>query len=69
MSAVIVVTDTPYFVVSDQNGNFVMEQLPAEQYRAEIWHEKLGARTIGVPVTPDGVVALDFVYALKGSVN
>lgn len=69
MSAVIVVTDTPYFAVSDQNGNFVMEQLPAGQYRAEIWHEKLGARTIGVPVTLDRVVALDFVYALKGSVN
>jgi len=65
MSAVIVVTDTPYFAVSDQNGNFVMEQLPAGQYRAEIWHEKLGAKTIGVAVTPDSIVALDFVYALK----
>jgi hypothetical protein len=65
MSAVIVVTDTPYFTVSDQNGNFFMEQLPAGQYRAEIWHEKLGAKTIGVAVTPDRIVALDFVYALK----
>jgi hypothetical protein len=61
MSAVIVVTDTPYFAVSDQNGNFVMEQLPAGPYRAEIWHEKLGAQTIGVAVTRDRIVGLDFV--------
>ena len=64
MSAVVVVTDTPYFTVSDQNGNFVIE-LPAGQYRAEIRHEKLGAKTIAVAVTPDRMVALDFVYALK----
>ena len=69
MSAVIVVTDTPYFAVSDQNGNFVMEQLPAGQYRAEIWHEKLGAKTIGVAATRDRIVGLEFVYGLKESLQ
>jgi len=68
MSAVVV-TDMTYFAVSDQNGNFVMEQLPAGQYRAEIWHEKLGAKTIGVAVTPIGSLLWDFVYTLKGTVN
>ena len=68
MSAVVVVTDTPYFTVSDQNGNFVIE-LPAGQYRAEIRHEKLGAKTIAVAVTPDRIVGLDFVYALKEASN
>jgi len=33
---------------SDQNGNFVMERLPAGQYRAAIWHEKLDAKMIGL---------------------
>jgi hypothetical protein len=32
--ALMVVSDTPYFAVSDRNGNFVMEQLLAGQYRA-----------------------------------
>jgi hypothetical protein len=69
MSAVIVVTDTPYFAVSDQNGNFVIEQLPAGPYQAEIWHEKLGAKTIGVAVTRDRIVGSEFVYGLKGSLQ
>jgi hypothetical protein len=66
MSAVIVVTDTPYFAVSDQNGNFVMEELPAGQYRGEIWHEKLGTKTIGVAVDGNKGVSLDVVYAVNG---
>jgi len=65
MSAAIVVTDTPYFAVSDVNGSFVIEQLPTGQYQADIWHEKLGLKTMRMSVTADHSVALDVVYALN----
>ena len=66
MSAVIVVTDTPYFALSDANGNFVVEQLPAGRYRAQFWHEKLGTKTMRLSLDEDAVVSLDIVYALNG---
>jgi hypothetical protein len=66
MSAAIVITDTPYFAVSDQNGNFLIEQLPAGQYRAEFWHEKLGTQTMRLALDGDKMVSLDVVYSLNG---
>ena len=68
MSAAIIVTDTPYFAVTDQNGNFVIEQMPKGQYRAEIWHEKLGGKTVGVTLHGGAVTSLEVVYSsLNGS--
>jgi hypothetical protein len=58
MSAAIIVTDTPYFAVSDQNGNFLIERLPAGEYHAEIWHEKLGSKTVRVALYGNGVTSL-----------
>ena len=66
MSAAIVVTDTPYFTVSDQNGNFLMDQLPAGRYRAEIWHEKLGRQTMKLALDGDKSTSLEVVYSLNG---
>jgi len=63
MSAAIIVTDTPYFAVSDQNGNFLIERLPAGEYHAEIWHEKLGSKTVRVALYGNGVTSLDVVYS------
>ena len=65
MSAAIVVTDTPYVAVTDENGSFVIDQMPVGQYRGEIWHEKLGARTLPLSVTGDKVISLEVVYALE----
>ena len=65
MSAAIVVTDTPYFAVTDANGRFSIEHLPIGEYRANIWHEKLGLKTMPLSVTYDHSVALEVVYAAK----
>ena len=64
MSAAIVVTDSPYFAVTDERGFFSIERLPVGQYQAEIWHEKLGTRTTTLSVTADGAVSLDVIFAL-----
>jgi hypothetical protein len=63
MSAVVVVTRTPYFAVSDEDGKFIIDQLPAGPYQAEIWHERLGMKSMRLVVDRD--LSLDVFYALK----
>jgi hypothetical protein len=65
MSAAIVITDTPHFAVSDANGNFLVERLRPGRYRAEIWHERLGTKTIGVALDANKEVSLDVVYTVN----
>jgi hypothetical protein len=65
MSAAIIVTDSPYFAISDERGFFSIGGLPAGAYDAEIWHEKLGAKTRRLKLNGDDVLSLDVVYALN----
>ncbi|SRR5690606_5891738 len=39
MSAYIVVLETPYFSTSDDDGNFLIENIPAGKYKLSFWHE------------------------------
>jgi hypothetical protein len=64
MSAAIVVADTPYFAVTDVNGSFVVDKAPIGPYQVDVWHEKLGTKTLKLSVTGDYVISLDVVYAL-----
>lgn len=63
MSAVIIVTDSPYFAVTDDKGGFNFGDIPAGNYQLEIWHERLGARTQSLNVSEGSTVTLDVVYA------
>ncbi len=40
MSAVVISLDTPYFAISDQAGNFTINNLSAGNFRLSIWHER-----------------------------
>jgi plastocyanin len=42
MRAWIVVTDTPYTVVTDATGRFQLPEVPAGTYTLKFWHETLG---------------------------
>lgn len=42
MSAYIVVTEKPYYALTDANGNFMLEGIPPGAYEMEVWHEWLG---------------------------
>jgi hypothetical protein len=64
MSAAIIVTDSPYFAVTDETGGFSFDAVPAGNYDIEIWHERLGVKTRRLSVTSNGAVSLDVVYAL-----
>ena len=50
MSAFIVVVETPYFAVSDENGYYQIKNVPKGKYKIIIWHEwaKPQSRTIDV---------------------
>lgn len=42
MKGFVFVRDTPYFAVSDENGEFEIENLPAGQWTFRCWQEKVG---------------------------
>jgi hypothetical protein len=63
MSAAIVITASPYFAVTDENGLFAIEFLPVGVYEMESWHEKLGTRISRVQVFDNTTMTVDVVYA------
>lgn len=50
------VTDTPYFAVTDDKGNFSIANVPPGNYTVEVWQEKLGTEDQKVDVK-DGQTA------------
>ena len=40
MSAVVVVTPSPWFAVSDKDGRFNIQNVPPGEYLLKIWHER-----------------------------
>lgn len=65
MSSYIVVKNNPYFAVTDENGSFRIENVPAGTYKIEAWQEKLGKKTSDVTVKPKEETAVGFVYTAK----
>jgi hypothetical protein len=65
MSAVIMVVDSPYFVVTDENGRFAVDALPLGAYDMEVWHERLGARRQRISIGSSGQTSVEIVYALE----
>lgn len=64
MSAVIVVATTPYFAVSDENGEFRIDGLPAGDYEAQVWHERLGGKIAALRIADAGENRLDAVFSV-----
>ena len=62
MSAYIVVTPNPYFAVTDERGEFIIEGAPSGRYEIEVWHEKLGRLLRKVVVTEDRSSRVDLVF-------
>ena len=64
MSAYIVVTSSPYFAVTDERGEFVIDRVPDGTYEIHVWHEKLGNQSKRVTVAGNRAPLVDFVYRL-----
>jgi len=67
MSAAIVVTDTPYFALTDKSGHFKLDQLPAGEYDIEVWHERLSARQQRLVVSVHGSAHVEVIYSREKS--
>lgn len=63
MSAVIIVTTTPYFAVSDENGEFRIEGLPGGDYEAQVWHERWGAKTAAINIADKQQNSLESIFS------
>src|SRR5262249_27739641 len=46
----LVVSDHPYFAVTDEDGAFAIADVPAGQYTLEAWHPRFGLRRFPVQV-------------------
>ncbi|HVN63157.1 MAG TPA: carboxypeptidase regulatory-like domain-containing protein, partial [Candidatus Binataceae bacterium] len=54
------VTDTPYFAVTDDSGNFSIKDVPPGDYTIEVWQEKLGTQDQKVSVKDGATATSDF---------
>ncbi|HEY9158462.1 carboxypeptidase regulatory-like domain-containing protein [Candidatus Binatus sp.] len=66
MHAWWVATDTPYFAVTDDKGNYSIAGVPPGNYEIEVWQEKLGTQTEKVDVKDGATATSDFSLKPKG---
>lgn len=64
MKAYILVFEHPFYTVTDADGSFQLENVPAGTHTFRVWHEVLGEQTATVVVEPEKVVKKDFVLPL-----
>ena len=62
MGAWIVVTEHPYYAVTDAEGAFTLPNVPAGTYTIEYWHGTFGMRAAAVTVTAGETVVADGVF-------
>lgn len=68
MSAWIAYVPHPYFAVTNEKGEFTLEDVPAGDYKLGYWHEACGTNNeapVAVTVAAGGTVTQDFTLKLK----
>ncbi len=65
MNAFINVSATPFFAVTDADGNFSIGGLPAGTYTLAAVHEKMGEQTMTVAVEPKQTAKADYSFTAK----
>ena len=61
MSAYVIVSPTPYFAMTNKDGDFKIENVPDGAYTVTAWHE--GAKSKSNPVKVAGDTAADFTLS------
>jgi hypothetical protein len=61
MSAYVIVTETPYFAVTDKTGRFTLKAVPPGKYVLKIWHEKSKPASIEIEVGDSAVVKVSVI--------
>lgn len=57
--------DSPYYAVTDLDGSFAIEGIPAGRYRLTAWHPHLGTHERNITVKPNETVTLDWPLNVK----
>lgn len=65
MTAWLIVQENPYYALTDSNGNYKLEGVPAGTYTVQAWQESLGKSTQEVTVAAGGEVKADFELEKK----
>ena len=63
MEAYVVVLQNPWFAVTDHDGNYQIENVPAGSYVLKVWNEKLKAADQSVTVPVSGKLEANFNLA------
>lgn len=64
MLAWVMVTDNPFTVVTNENGQFEIKDLPDGTYEVEAWHEKLGAKSGTVTIAGGTTQSLNLSFSV-----
>jgi hypothetical protein len=59
-----IVAETPYTVISDENGNYSIVDIPPGTYVLKLWHEVLGESEQTVVVKANGSTAINVTLEL-----
>jgi len=62
MSAYIVVTEHPYYAVSDIYGEYEINDVPPGVYQLKLWHETLGTQQKRIEIKPAVTHKIDFTW-------
>lgn len=60
MSAIVLVTDTPFYAKTQADGSFRIEGVPAGHYTLRAWHERGGEASLPVEVPAEGEIGARF---------
>lgn len=60
MEAHVVVLQNPYFALTDEQGNFLLKDVPTGNYQLKTWHERLKPAAMDVVVPADKEVEINF---------
>lgn len=64
MTGYVIGNDNPFICVTGDNGECLLNNVPAGTYTVEAWHEKFGTKTVDVTVAA-GAATAEFTFAAQ----